>query len=89
LRTPQEVTLTTRLFRAGRGVPVTIGYPDGTTEELSIGGKRTALSRRLTLPPGVHPIRLTVRGPKMDVPRDPRTHYLGVADFRLVAHPAG
>jgi hypothetical protein len=30
-----------------------------------------------------------VRGPKMDVPRDPRTHYLGVADFRLVEDPAG
>jgi hypothetical protein len=83
LRSPQDVTLSARISRTGAAVPVRVEYPDGTAEELRVGGEGVALSRRLTLAPGPSTLRLTVRGQKFRRPPDPRTLYLEVADFRL------
>ena len=79
----QAVTLSARVARPGPSVPVRIEYPDGRAEELRVGGGGVALNRRLTLAPGAHPLRLTVRGPKLVSRRYPRPIYLELNDFRL------
>jgi hypothetical protein len=83
LRSAQVVTLSARLSRPGPSVPVRVDYPDGTAEELRVGGHAVTLNRRLTLAPGEGTLRLTVHGPKYLAGPDPRSHYLDVTDFRL------
>jgi hypothetical protein len=79
----QAVTLSARIARPGPSVPVRIEYPDGSAEELRVGGGGVNLDRRLTLAPGPHPLRLTVGGPALATPRLPRPIYLELTDFKL------
>jgi hypothetical protein len=83
LRSAQVVTLRARLSRLGPTVPIRIDYPDGSAEELRVGGQGVTLNHRLTLAPGAHALRLTVHGPKYLARPDPRSHYLDVTDFQL------
>ena len=83
LRSAQVVTLRARLSRLGPTVPIRIDYPDGSAEQLRVGGRGVTLNHRLTLAPGAHALRLTVHGPKYLAGPDPRSHYLDVTDFRL------